>query len=237
MTPEHRYWNAIGCLALSLLSACSTVATAETPAGIHVTGRGSVEVEPDMGYVALHSRREGDSASALKDELDTVVREVLELTARLSVADRDVTATAVSINPRYRRRDNETVVDGLVATRSISITLRNLDSFGELLKESLALGINNLDPIRLDSSRRSLLEDEALTLAMEDARREAAQVAAGFFVTLGAVTDVHVQEHSARPQEVRAMAMADGGAGSDFSPGVIRIERMVISTFAIGPSE
>jgi len=200
--------------------------------GIHVTGRGTLEIPPDMGYVTLNVRREGSSAETLKSELDAVVREVLALTRRLSIAARDVTATAVRINPRHRRRDNETVVDGLVATRTINVTLRDLDRFGDLLNESLALGINNVQPMRLDSSERDELEDQALDLAMEDARQEAARIAAGFSVPLGPVTNVQASGHSPRPQEfVRAAAMAD--SGGDFSAGVIRIERSLQVTFAI----
>lgn len=212
----------------------SAAAAAETPPGIHVSGRGSLEVEPDMGYVSLHIRREGTSAESLKREVDAVVGAVLELTERLGIEPRDVTATAVSINPRYRRRADEMVVEGLIATRSVSVTLRDLDRFGDLLNESLAVGVNNLDPIRLDTSKREGLEDEALGLAMEDAKREAATVAAGFSVSLGPVSDVQIGGHSPRPvlQETTAMAMR-ADSPMPISPGVIRIERFVQVTFAI----
>lgn len=218
-------------LVLVCLSGCN--AAADDTAGIQVLGRGMVEVAPDMGYVDLYVRREGPSADALKQELDTVVRAVLELTRQLAIAERDVTATAISITPRYRRRDKETVVEGLVATRTISITLRELDRFGELLNRALSLGVNNVNPMRLDTSRRSELEDEALDLAMSDARREAARVAAGFEVTLGQVTRVQVSSHTPQPRELaRAAVMSD--AGTDISVGVIRIERSLQATFAIG---
>jgi uncharacterized protein YggE len=219
-------------MAVVLLHAPLALAGQNT--GIHVSGSGSVEVEPDMGTVALHARREGEGADALKADLDQVVRAVIALSRRLSIEPRDVTATAVSIQPRYRRRDNETVVDGLVATRTVSIVLRDLTRFGDLLDGALAAGINNADPIRLDSSRRSELEDEALRLAMTDAQREAALVADGFGLALGAPTDVQVGAHSPRPQEfARAASFAMADAAPDFSAGLILIERAIQVTFAI----
>lgn len=223
--------NSAGLLLLLTILAGGPVA-AETPAGIHVSGRGTIEVEPDMGYVTLRVRREGTNADTLKQEVDTVVGAVLELAGRLDIAARDVTATAVSINPRYQRRGDEMVVEGLIATRSVSITLRDLGRFGDLLNGSLATGVNNLDPIQLDTSKRDALEDQALDLAMEDARREAARVAAGFSVTLGPVTDVQVGGHSARPAPEMAMAMRADSA-MPISPGVIQIDRFVEATFAI----
>ncbi|MGD8417359.1 MAG: SIMPL domain-containing protein [Pseudomonadales bacterium] len=222
----------------ALLAAALTLAGAtalgDVPNGIHVAGRGTVEVAPDMGYVTLDVRREGADAASLKEALDAVVRDVLSLTRKLKIAERDVTATAVSITPRYQRRDNEVVVDGLIATRTIEVTLRDLDRFGALLDGALDLGINNLSPLRPDTSKRTELEEQALTLAMDDARREAERVAAGFGVTLGAVSDVQVDMHSPRPMEmkVRTAAFADAG-GAEYSTGVISIERTLSATFSI----
>ncbi|MFV2090638.1 MAG: SIMPL domain-containing protein, partial [Pseudomonadales bacterium] len=150
----------------------------------------------------------------------------------LSIKTSDVTATAVSINPRYQRRNDESVVEGLIATRTIAVTLRDLDLFGELMNKSLALGINNLDPIRLDTSNRDAKENEALELAMADARQEAARVAAGFSVILGPVINVIVGGQGPRPQAA-AMEMRMVAAGGDFSPGMIHIDRRVQATFAI----
>jgi uncharacterized protein YggE len=202
--------------------------------GIHVSGHGSVEVEPDMGHVQLHVRREGQNAAELGKELDLVVRAVLELTRDLGIARRDVTAAAISINPRHRRRNNETVVDGLVATRTIALKLRDLDRFSALMNRALAAGVNNVDPMRLDTSRREALENQALELAMNDAKAEAERVAEGFAIALGPVIDVQVGGHAPRPQA--AMLMRESSDGGAFSPGIIRIDRYVQATFAIQDS-
>lgn len=235
---DRRHNPLLRALWVTLACVVSLAVHAETPAGIHVSGRGTLEVEPDMGYAQLQVRREGMDAGALKGELDGIVRDVLVLTKQLGIAERDVTATAVSISPRYQRKNDEVVVAGLTATRSIQVTLRDLDRFGDLLNGALDLGINNLDPIRLDTSERAALEDRALTLAMEDAAREAARVAAGFGVTLGPVSDVAVEQHGPRPAEMalRAASFADA-PGGDFSPGVITIERFVMATFSIIPAQ
>jgi uncharacterized protein YggE len=221
-------------LCLALCSGCAEASQAGSPMGIHVSGQGTLEVAPDMGTVQLHVRREGIEADVLTAELNRVVGQTIALAERLGIAERDIQATSLTIHPRYQRRGNESVVDGLVATRSIALVLRDLNIFAELLSEALTLGVNNVDPIRLDSSERASLENEALTLAMDDAKAEAARVAEGFDVTLGAVTDVQVGAHSPRPEVMRAAAFAD--SGSSFSSGVIRIDRSVSVTFSIIPS-
>ena len=117
----------------------------------------------------------------------------------------------------------------------MAVLLKDLDSYIDLMNEALALGVNNVDPIQLDTSNREALENEALTLAMEDAKAEAARVADGFGVQLGSVTHVQVGAHSPRPEAMRAMSYAD--SAPSFSAGVIQISRSLNATFAIRPGD
>ncbi len=227
----------VATLLTTAVAATAVVATAPAQAqaqtnGIHVSGQGSLEVEPDMGYVSMHVRREGSDPAELRREIDKVVRAILKLVRNLKIAESDVTTAALSINPRYRRRDSETVVDGVIATQTILITLRNLDLFGRLLNRSLEEGVNNVDPIRLDTSRRVELENQALEVAMKDAREEAARVALGLDLRLGQALNVQVVSHSPRPQ-MALMEMRSAGNSATFNPGLIRVERNVQVTFAI----
>jgi len=220
-------------VATLLMSAVGATAPAQAQTnGIHVSGQGSLEVEPDMGSVSMHVRREGSDPAELRRDIDKVVRAILKLVRNLKIAESDVTTATLSINPRYRRRDPETVVDGVIATQTILITLRDLDLFGRLLNRSLAEGVNNVDPIRLDTSRRVELENQALEVAMKDAREEAARVALGLDLRLGQALNVQVVSHSPRPQ-MALMEMRSAGNSDTFNPGLIRVERNVQVTFAI----
>ena len=211
-------------------SACSNAVQADA-GGIQVSGQGTLEVVPDMGRVSLQVRREGMDAGELTASLNQITADLIEMAGNLGIEARDITATALAINPRYRRRGDETVADGVVASRSLSLVVRDLEIYIDLMNQALALGANNVDPIQLDSSERERLENEALTLAMEDAKAEAARVAAGFGVELGTVTQVQVGAHSPRPEAMRAMSYADSAPA--FSAGVIRIHRSLNATFAI----
>ena len=219
-------------LVATLLTTAMAATVLAQSNGIHVSGQGSLEVEPDMGSVSMHVRREGSDPAELRREIDKVVRAILKLVRNLKIAESDVTTAALSINPRYRRRDSETVVDGVIATQTILITLRDLDLFGRLLNRSLAEGVNNVDPIRLDTSRRVELENQALEVAMKDAREEAARVALGLDLRLGQALNVQVVSHSLRPQ-MALMEMRSAGNSDTFNPGLIRVERNVQVTFAI----
>ena len=90
-----------------LVSGCTEAAQPSANGGISVSGQGSIEVEPDMGRVTLHVRREGDDAKLLTESLNQVTADLIALAQQLGIEERDISATALSISPRYRRRGDE----------------------------------------------------------------------------------------------------------------------------------
>lgn len=217
--------TALLCVALAPQSLAQT-------SGIHVSGQGSVEVKPDMGYVSMHVRREGNDAAELRREVESVVRAVLKSIKKLKIDEEDVSTARLTINPQYQRRAGQTVVDGVIATQSILITLRDLDRFEALLARALDEGVNNVDAIQLDTTRRVEAENQALEIAMKDAQEEAARVALGLDLQLGGAVNVQVLDYSPRPQSA-ALQMRAGNESTTFIPGLIRIERRIQVTFAI----
>jgi len=222
-------------LAMSLLTAAAAPAIADTT-GIHVNGSGEIRAVPDMARVSLQVRREGEDAAALKSQLDEVTAHVLEMTRDMGIDKRLVTAAAVNIHPRYRPRDGETELDGLIATRSIEIVLEDLADVSPLINGALARGVNGVGGIQLDLSNRASLEQNALDLAVDDARDEAARVARRFSVALGAVIDVSVDQHDVRPVMMEAATARAADGGADFSAGELTIQRRIRATFEIGGS-
>jgi uncharacterized protein len=221
------------CLAVVLLAGSGFALEAHARSdGIHVTGAGEVRVVPDMAQVALEVRREGNDAAALKTELDRVTAAVIALTRSLRIDAKDVTAAAVTIQPRYRHRDGETVVDGVVAVRSIEVTLRQLDRIGELVNGALERGVNGIRGVTLDASNRAELEDRALDRAIDDAVRVAGRVAERFGVPLGTLVATETSPHTVVPVAMDAMAVRM--APESFEPGTLTIRREVRATFAIG---
>ncbi len=220
----------IALLCCGLLIGAAASAQAQTE-GIHVSGRGEVLVTPDIARITLRVARDGQDAVALKNILDDVTRKVLSLTRSLKIAGEDVTAAVVSIQPRYRRGAGESVIDGVTASRTIALVLRDLDRYGELMNGALELGVNSVSGTQLDTSERAAREEEALQRAMQDARAAAARIADGFGVSVGRLLDVHVGQPPIQP--MRGMMMEAAVAGDDFSPGQLVISRELQATFAI----
>ncbi len=220
---------------LALLLPWMVVSAAEW-SGIHVTGSGEIRAVPDMARLSLEVRREGQDAAALKSQLDEVTAAVLKMAAQMGIDKRHLTAASVSIHPRYRHRDGDTEIDGLIASRSIEVVLVDLADMSKLINGALQRGANGIGGVRLDLSNREELEQRALDLAIDDARDEAARVARRFGVHLGPLADVVVDQREVRPLMMEAMVAKTADSGPDFSPGEISIRRNVQSTFSIGES-
>lgn len=227
-----------GPAAALLLLACAISLTAfpahAENAGISVTGVGEVRVVPDLARVTLEARREGTDAVALKNELDRVSAGVLALTRELGIEPRDVTAAAVNIYPRYRHRDGESIVDGLIATRSIEVTVRRLDQVGDFINRALGQGINGVGGVALDAANRPELERTALDRAIDDARVSARRIAERFGVGLGALLEAGTAASAPSPKFMDAMAVRSEAAGS-FAPGELTIRREIQARYAIEP--
>jgi uncharacterized protein len=218
-------------LTLSGLAAMGAAAE-ETP-GIRVSGAGEVLIVPDMARVSLEVRREGEDAAALKETLDQVTARVLALTDRLKIPRRDVTAAAVNIYPRYRHHPTEEPrIDGIVAVRTVEVTLRDLTRIGDLLNQALEAGVNGVGGVALDAQNRAELERAALDLAVDEAIREARQIAGRFGVGLGPLQHASTSQHSVQPMLMEAMAVRAAPKDS-FAPGEMTIRREIQATFAI----
>jgi len=220
-------------LLAAMLAACSSMAVVAQPAGIHVSGAGEVAVIPDLARVTLDARREGNDAAALKTELDEVTTAVLAFARSLGIEARDITAAAVNIHPRYRHRDGETTVEGIIASRTIQVTLRRLDNVGELINGALARGVNGVGNVQLDAANRVELERAALDLAIDDARREAGQIATRFGVRLGALVNAGSSGHQVAPVMMMDAMAARSSPKESFAPGEMIIRRDIQATFAI----
>ncbi len=220
------------CLTLSLAAALPAPGVRAQESGIQVTGTGEVTVVPDLARLSVEVRREGDDPAALKAELDEVTAAVLALGRELEVAERDITAAAVHVFPRYVRDGDLSRPDGVIASRNIEFTVRALDRLADLINGALERGANGIGGVQLDASNRKELDQQALDLAIDDAVRTARQVARRFGVELGPLAFASTGPKMFNPVMMEAMAVR-GAAKDSLAPGELSITQTIQASFAI----
>ena len=223
---------------LALLALCGSAAADGLPDApyIQVNGHGSLQLEPDILYVDLTLEKSAPDAKAARADVEARTVKVIAAARKLGLADKDIEARAISVYPEYGRVKGplSSSPDGqeplkVVAqhvTREVTLSLRDLGRYGELVDALFAVGVTRLDQVTPDRSDRATQQRKALALAVQDAHDKAASLAQGAGVNLGAVFSIAEQGGNYGPRPMMmARAEASASAGSpEYLPGLIEID-------------
>jgi len=201
--------------------------------GIQVSGKAKVSVVPDMATFTFAIEGRGQELAVVKQDIDTRTAKLVQLCKSVGVDTKKITATEVSIRPQYNYQ-NKTFL-GYAVTRTVNVTLTDLDNYSALVSGAIDAGITTIQNIVVDTSSRDDLQREALEAAVQDARDKAQIVARGAGVKLGKVVSIieggiPVEASSYRLLGTEA-AQIDGAAVVE--PGEISITAMVTVTFSL----
>ena len=208
---------------------------------IQVSGHGEEHVAPDMLMVSLTIEKTSMDASAARADVEGRAAKVLALARKLGLADKDIRAPAVTVEPRYEWHsgpggDGKQVLVGQHVMRVITLTLRDVSRYGDLVDGLFAAGVTRLDGVIPDTSQREALQQQALAAAAADAHERATALARGADVGLGPVFSISEQGEARGPRPLMmATASREAGASQpEFLSGEIDIEADVLAYYLIG---
>jgi uncharacterized protein len=204
---------------------------------VAVSGSGDVLAVPDRALVMLAVEARNASLQSAQQEVNGAVERFLALADELRVPREQVQTTSANVqaefdwNPETRERR----MLGYYVSRQLRVELRELDKLGPLMERSVGIGVNQVSPPHLVSSRADELRREALSKAADDARRSAEALAKTLGARVGPVrriasSDVAWQPPP-QPYERTAMAMKDGGGAATYEAGQIEITAQVTAEF------
>ena len=178
---------------------------------VTVIGSGRASVSPDVVRLDLRVGHDaGDVAAALSGASEGITK-VGAVVRDHDVADADIRTLDAGVNQRW---DNTGTAIGFTAQQRLAVTVRRLESVGEILEAAAsAVGTALLvDQVRLDVSDRSEGLRRARDAAFADARDKAEQYAALSGSQLGAVLGV-AEAGAVAPVAYKAMAASRDLAG------------------------
>jgi uncharacterized protein len=214
---------------------------ASLPRLVSVTGEGEVKARPDIANVTLGVEARRPTLAEARTQVTAAVDRLLALTRELRIDPKQVDASQLHVQPEYRwnEKDSERVLLGYVVSRQVEVELRDLERLGALLERAVSAGANQVQGVRLDSSRRKELEREALAVAVRDARLDAEALASAAGAKLGAV---HSLDAAAAPpvqpkymeRAVMAAAPMDS-AEQTYATGDMRFTATVHARYELAP--
>jgi hypothetical protein len=229
-------------LALALAaSACgpTTINQAAQPPArtLSVNGVGTVYLTPDIAYIYIGVHSEGPSASEVVTANKTQTTEVIDALKQAGVEAKDIRTTNFSIWPSQQYGpDGKAIGTTYMVDNTVYVTVRELDGLGDLLDSAIRAGANSINSIQFDVADKTQAVKEARAKAVEDAKKQARELADAAGIGLGEVQTISFYDNSPSP-----MFEGKGGGGAEapaavsvpIQPGQLTISVTVSMSYAI----
>ncbi|WP_394211521.1 oxidative stress defense protein [Enterovibrio calviensis] len=216
------------------LSPFTSAASPDFP-HLETVGIGEVVAMPDMANIDVAVSLNRTSAQAAKKASDDAIAALLERLKKMGIDKKDIESANLSLQPQYSYpKNSEPKLTGYRASRTVTVTVRDLANLNRLLDGALADGLNRINGISFSSSKESELKEKARMAAIADAQAKAKSLANGFGETLAGVWEIrYVDQTPIRPVMMR-MAEATAGVNATYQDAEITITDRVNVVYALG---
>jgi uncharacterized protein YggE len=231
-------------LALLALAACTTSVESnrsDAADAISVSGEGTVSASPDTAVLVVGVSVLRDTVAEAQADAGVAMDAVLDAARASGVDDDDMVTTQFSVFPEFEfSRDNERELRGFRIVNRVQITVRAIESAGDVIDAAVSAGGDDvvIDSLSFAVDDTSAMVDQAREQAVEAARSKAEKLAALSGVELGNVTSI-TESGGPRPPVVefaqdRAIAADTAGfGGTPILGGEFEVSLSVFVTYTI----
>ena len=198
------------------LSACGTPSaiTVSAPAQIpqiSASGSGLVQVVPDIAYVYIGVRSESKTVADALKKNSQFAQDIKDALVVQNVAGKDIQTSSFNIYPQQYNSAGLSVPTFYVVENTVYVTIRNLDEIGTILNLVTNNGANSINGVYFDLSNKASAQEQARQMAIEEAKKQAEQIASLTGVKLGKLISINVYSSGA-PYVMEGKGGGGGGA-------------------------
>lgn len=175
---------ALLCMAFALVTTNAVYASDDKDT-ISVVGKGEISAEPDQVILSMSVSAINLNVNAAKQEADQKYKMVLAAAKGQGVARTDIQVTSINMQPEYNWRNNTQVLIGTRVSRSLSITVNDVESVAPLLQELVESEVSTINSVQTGFQDREGMARKALAAAIADAKDKASFLAKQFGKELG----------------------------------------------------
>ena len=234
-------------LLLSLISFFTPRAQAQVqvpavlPPLVSVSGVGEVKVEPNEVLLNVGIDIRNKNLEAARQESDNKVKELLNYLKKSGIDAKDIQVTNLSVYPQYVGEYGQTNPEFYMTQRSVSVLIRKVSRFDEILTGIYKTGANRVEGIEYRTSDLQKHREQARKLAMQSAKEKATALTKELGAKPGRVYSITESgsENTPRPYARLQMAnkmmeSADAAAsGPTLAVGQILVRAAVEVSFVI----
>lgn len=199
---------------IAMMICATTFAQEIPPPIISVSGEGVIEASPDRATISVGVVTREKNPAAVQSTNAKAATSVINSIVALGIERKNISTGNYNFAPVYRHTDNgKRILDGYEATNSVTIIVDNLNLVGKIIDEALNHGANRVDSLNFGLRNKSAYQDEALRIAVLDAKRKAQVAAAALGKNILSVRSVSINRSSVEAPHnykmARSMAMED----------------------------
>ena len=222
-----------------MLMICASAFAEENPPIISVSGEGIVEATPDRAKISVGVVTRAKNPSEVQNSNAKAAANVINAIMALGIERKNISTGNYTFNPSYRHADNgKRILEGYEAANSVTIIVDDLNLVGKVIDAALNHGANQVDSLNFGLRNKNAYQDEALRLAVLDARHKAEIAARALGKSILGVRNVSINSNRvSAPQNYKmARAMAEDAAVGYETPiesGILQCSASVHVEFEI----
>ena len=189
-----------------LVSACGpTTINQEAPPpqrSLSVSGTGTANLTPDIAYVNIGVHTEKLTAAEAVADNNAQTQKVIQALTDFGIDAKDIRTTNFSIYPMDKYDPSTGQPTGektYVVDNTVSVTVRDLETLGDLLDTAIQAGANTVNSVQFDVADKDKALAPARDAAVKDASAKAQELAASAGVQLGELISVSYQDTPVYP--------------------------------------
>jgi hypothetical protein len=193
---------------------------------ISVTGEGKITVVPDQAVLTVGVQNIGKEAAEVKSLNDATIDKVIKFLKKSGIPATDYKTDNVSL---YKSYDYEKKKHNYQANQNLSITLKDISKYDEIMMGLNETGINSIQGVEFKSSKMEEHERAARKQAMQDAKQKANDYVSVLGQKIGKAILISDNSATVYPQPMFKGVMMDAMAmGGQESRQTVAIGEIVI---------
>jgi len=202
---------------------------------VNVSGEGKTKAIPDGVDIRVRVESKGREAQTVKAENDRVINDVIKFLRTQGIDGKYVQTERINLNKNY---DYNAKVYSYVANQTLTIKLKDINSYEGVMTGLLSSGINRIEGVQFTASTMDALRSEARVKAITNAKAKAEAYAKALGQSIGHAVQI-TESGSVNPQPplykaARALSIeSDSGGGETIAPGELTYTARVSVSFRL----
>lgn len=202
------------------------------PPLVSVAGVGEVRVQPTEVMVNLGVETREKTLDAARTETDKKAAAIINYLKKNGVDAKDIQTSFVNVQPIYNRGEyGVTTPDMYLALKTMTIKIRKLNKYDEILAGLYGVGANRVDGVHFQVADLEKYRSEARKKAVANARDKATMLTTELGAKVGRVYAINETTGGGGPRPMYKTAMMESaGYDSNSGPSIAAGEVVVSAT-------